>query len=501
MVAESQKSRDNVAGPNGERSNNQMTKPKKQRVRDPIHNLIEFSHSEFEHTLWQAIQTPPFQRLRRIKQLGFSELVFPGATHTRFAHSLGVFHTARQLVDVIREYVVEHDHQFRESQAQHAMAAALLHDVGHGMFSHAFEQIGKYYGWELAKHELVSQRIIKETEISHVLDSLGIGYAANVADVIAHEMPVNLYGSVVSSQFDADRLDYMQRDRFMTGVQSSGVDPTWLLANLEIAQVETGSDETGTGTIETLVLGPKAVQTAESYVLSLFHLYPNVYLHKATRAAELIFTDLFHNLVRLHRSEGEKKSNLAPNHPLFKFMEDPTSLDRALALDDAALWGAIPMLIEAEDPAVCKLALSLSHRTLTRCFDVRQFAEANVARSQDENHVQRQERMARITLICDEVASTLREENCSPGDGCARFLIDQYVRHPYKRFQDSKTPLNQILIRLGETAPRDMADLSPVIRNAESFHICRVYTFRDDMQASGMIEDITRTKIREACDA
>ena len=85
-----------------------MAASKSQRIRDPVHNLIEFDTKQFESTLWRVIQAPQFQRLRRIRQLGFSEFVFPGATHTRFAHSIGVFHTARLLMRVIRRYVGEH---------------------------------------------------------------------------------------------------------------------------------------------------------------------------------------------------------------------------------------------------------------------------------------------------------------------------------------------------------------------------------------------------------
>jgi uncharacterized protein len=109
-----------------------MAKPKPQRIRDPVHNLIEFSSDQFEHTLWRLIQTESFQRLRRIRQLGFTEFVFPGATHTRFAHSIGVFHVARQLLSVIQRYVESHQQQYKPQQANYALAAALLHDVGHG---------------------------------------------------------------------------------------------------------------------------------------------------------------------------------------------------------------------------------------------------------------------------------------------------------------------------------------------------------------------------------
>lgn len=332
-----------------------MAKPKPQRIRDPIHNLIEFGSDQFESTMWQIIQTRPFQRLRRIRQLGFSEFVFPGATHTRFAHSVGVFHTARQLMHVIQRYADSHGQQFKGHSAEHALAAALLHDVGHGMFSHAFEAVGREFGWPMARHEEVSQRLIREGEIAEVLNKeFGNGYAGNVADIIAQETPSNLYGSVVSSQFDADRLDYMQRDRFMTGVQSSGVDPTWLLANLEVAEVGTGVDDSDAGVVQTLVLGPKAQQTAESYVLALFHLYPNVYLHKTTRGAEVLFQGLIRRVMRLLTLGVPDRTGLPKTHPLLKFCSDPTSVDLALALDDSVFWGALPMFMEAEDDEIRK---------------------------------------------------------------------------------------------------------------------------------------------------
>ena len=179
----------------------------------------------------------------------------------------------------------------------------------------------------MARHEEVSQQIIRNSEITEILDDeFGKGYAGNVAAIIAQGIPDNLYGSVVSSQFDADRLDYMQRDRMMTGVQSSGVDPTWLLANLEVAEVPLGADDASAGSVETLVLGPKAVQAAESYVLALFHLYPNVYLHKTTRGAEVLFQALMRRLVALHSASAIADSGLPPAHPIAKFIGEPKGL-------------------------------------------------------------------------------------------------------------------------------------------------------------------------------
>lgn len=128
-----------------------------QRIRDPLHDLIEFNVSnELERNLWRVIQTRPFQRLRRVKQLGFSDLVYPGATHSRLAHSVGVFHTARQLMCVVRKFGEQ-----AESREHRALAAALVHDLGHGPFSHAFETVGKRLSLKLADHEHVSDLLIR----------------------------------------------------------------------------------------------------------------------------------------------------------------------------------------------------------------------------------------------------------------------------------------------------------------------------------------------------
>jgi len=106
--------------------------PKQQRIRDPLHDLIEFNvdRVHLEAVLWRVVQTRPFQRLRRIKQLGFSDVVYPGATHSRLLHSVGVFHTAKRLLRVIDKYV-----SAKNPRADQALAAALLHDLGHGPFA------------------------------------------------------------------------------------------------------------------------------------------------------------------------------------------------------------------------------------------------------------------------------------------------------------------------------------------------------------------------------
>ena len=287
-----------------------------QRIRDPLHNLIEFHDTIFEREMWKVVQTRAFQRLRRVKQLGFSEFVYPGATHTRFAHSLGVFHTARMLMRVIqRSDPAQHDPD-RESRA---LAAALVHDVGHGPFSHAFEDVGKRLNLEMANHERVSDALIRDGEIAQVLNNRGSGFAQDVADLISKKGKSDIYTAVVSSQFDADRLDYMRRDRLMTGTQHPAIDFEWLISNLEVGKANVGVDDEPLDPVPTFVLGPKAIYAAETYVLGLFQLYPTVYFHKATRGAEKIFSELISQVVLPVREGLVEKTGLSRNHPLIVF--------------------------------------------------------------------------------------------------------------------------------------------------------------------------------------
>ena len=473
-----------------------------QRVRDPLHNLIEFGSDQFEHTLWCVIQTPPFQRLRRIRQLGFSEFVFPGATHTRFAHSIGVFHVARQLMRVIRRYIdADPDRPFRDHQAQVALAAALVHDVGHGMFSHAFEKIGKKLSLPLARHESVSEQLIRDSEIACELrKELGGGFADDVANVIKAGKPGNLYDSVVSSQFDADRLDYMRRDSMMTGVESSGIDATWLFANLEVASVPTSADADAAGSVETLVLGPKSFHAAENYVLSLFQLYPNVYFHKATKAAERVFYSLILRLIELSRDGCGDKTGLPRRHPIRRFVENPDQLCSALGLDDTVLWGALPIVVEAADPIIADHARRLWLRNLPKCIDVRQRFEQEIPLESGADHKQRSERAARIAFRCNNVVTAFEERTAGRSGPQRATFIDQDRRSPYKKFQDSQSLLNQILIRTGVEYV-DMAEISPVAASAEAFEVCRVYVTEGDTEACGMVENEIRTQLQTEGDA
>jgi HD superfamily phosphohydrolase len=468
--------------------------PKPQRVRDPLHNLIDFDAGQFEDVIWRVIQTPPFQRLRRIKQLGFSELVYPGATHTRFAHSIGVFHTARLLMRLIERHITAGGGQYRHHQAQVALAAALVHDVGHGMFSHAFEGIGKQLKLVMAKHEHVSDVLIRKSEISDVFREMGSGFANDVAAVIKSGRPGNLYDAVVSSQFDADRLDYMQRDRLMTGLQNGGIDFAWLMANLEIARIKTGVDEEAIGDVETFVLGPKAYYAAETYVLSLFQLYPTIYFHKATRAAEKLFSVLIIRIISLAREGQLSKIGLTKSHPVIRFAIEPESLDNVLALDDAVFWGALPMLVDSRDEQIRDCAKRLRERHLPKCIDVRHILVAEIGLGKATSPRQRSELKNRLERSIASIETKLSNWSKAHSTGVPRIVTDRAVRDPYRRFEESKGPLNQIHIRMSGNEILDVASCSPVIAAIESFELFRAYT--DDEDARSVVQRVVKAQLR-----
>jgi len=458
-----------------------------QRIRDPLHNLIAFqTDGELERVLWNVISTRPFQRLRRVKQLGFSDLVYPGASHSRFAHSLGVFHTARQLMGVVRK----HGGERREGRENIALAAALVHDLGHGPFSHAFEKVGKRLGLTLADHEHVSDRLIRDGEVAEALKPLGGGFANDVADIIKKDGPKTIHNGVVSSQFDADRLDYMRRDRLMTGAQVAGIDFDWLIANLEIADSPIVVDDERVGSAPTFALGPKALLAAEAYVLGLFQLYPTVYFHKATRAAEGLFTELLVKVVELVKEGFFVKTGLPRTHPLVRFALNPEDIEIALSLDDTVVWGALSLMAESEDLTINEFARRLRDRKLYKCLDVRSLVVQRLDPGSGGD--------PGITEKIDRCCATIKESLTSFKKECDSpkpvLLIDADERSPYKS-GDGSVGFNQINILTDGGQLVDLQTRSQVVASLKTFKFLRVYLPADAGAQRKKVMDIIEKEL------
>jgi uncharacterized protein len=332
------------------------------RLRDPIHDLIVFgSKSNSDSTAWKLINSPELQRLRRVKQLGVSEFVFPGATHTRFAHSIGVFNNARRLLRVL-----EREGQKITNERQHViLMAALLHDIGHGPFSHAFENarqaVATARGEEgkIKKHEKWSASFITADD-GGILKVLGKDVATQVAALIEAEDPVDVGHAVVSSSFDADRLDYVLRDRYMTGAGAGAIDQEWLIDNLTTYDIYLPQDDDEKGVkVPTFVFKPKGRQAAEDFLLARYRLYSQIYLHKTTDI-EKLGLDPTHPLVLFLRS---KENEASPSK-----VQDKLNCYRRL--DDYTAWAVIEHLTRCADDYAVMLAKRLLDRNRLRVIDV-----------------------------------------------------------------------------------------------------------------------------------
>jgi HD superfamily phosphohydrolase len=273
-------------------------------IRDPVHDIIPFQDTACDRLLLRLIETAEFQRLRRIKQLGMSELVFPGANHNRFAHSLGVMNTARRFLSTLeRESGI-----VPEEQRIAVLTASLLHDVGHGPFSHTFEKVTG------ESHEARTIEIIQDpdTEVHKCLSD----FDAKLPQTLAAFFDEDLEGrqrdalipphltQVVSSQLDADRFDYLLRESYATGTQYGRFDANWLLQHLHLD-----------GDKKRFYLSHKGIIAAEAYVFARHHMYKTVYFHKTTRAAEVMLRLLFKRLKELLLTKKNKARSFPMRRP------------------------------------------------------------------------------------------------------------------------------------------------------------------------------------------
>src|SRR5262245_59922913 len=180
-------------------------------IRDPVHDVIAFRRDRaVDALLFRLLNTIEVQRLRRVRQLGMASMAYPGADHSRYSHSLGVMETARRIVEQLRR-----NPYISDEQETVCLAAALLHDLGHGPFSHAFERVTEIH------HEELTQRVIEDpdSEVNHVLAEHDRSLPRKVIDVLHCRPKRTFICDILSSQLDADRLDYLLRDNVMTGSQ------------------------------------------------------------------------------------------------------------------------------------------------------------------------------------------------------------------------------------------------------------------------------------------
>src|SRR5438552_12908536 len=236
-------------------------------IRDPVHDVIAFRLDRaVDSLLFNLLNAAEFQRLRRIRQLGMASLAYPGADHSRYSHSLGVMETARKILAQLAT-----SFRIDDEGATLCLAAALLHDLGHGPFSHVFERVSGVH------HEEVTHRVILDPEsgVHQILADHDRAMPQKIVAFLQCQPKRTFFCDIISSQLDADRFDYLLRDNLMTGARYGSYDLEWVLHALTI---DPSADR--------LAVHPKGISAVETYLQARFNMYRNVYFHKVVRSAE-----------------------------------------------------------------------------------------------------------------------------------------------------------------------------------------------------------------------
>lgn len=320
-------------------------------LRDPVHGLISFE-GEAQGVMERLMNTREVQRLRRIRALGHASIAFPGAEHSRFAHAVGSAHVMQRYLDRVRRLAsdIPASDRIDDDMARVALAAALLHDVGHGPFSHTFEAVLP----DARAHEDWTSAIILDpgTEVHAVLHALDPAMPGLVERLVHGHSPIRHLARAVSGTFDVDRCDYLLRDSYMTGVRYGLLDLDWLLAALRLYLPP------GDTAAALAVDGEKGLTAVEGFFLNRLYMYRQVYLHKAVRAADAVSRAMFLRL----RDVGPQPGTPPALEALLR--GQPVDTDAFLQLDDAALQEATRRYAEGDDPVLRDLARRLRDRRL-----------------------------------------------------------------------------------------------------------------------------------------
>ena len=312
---------------------------KKKIINDPVYGFIAIPNN----LAFEIIEHPWFQRLRRIKQLGLTYFVYPSAVHTRFQHALGSMHLMLQAVDVLRSK----GHDISEEEKEGALVAILLHDIGHGPFSHTLEKTIVTH----LSHEELSLLIMDQLNLEFN------GRLTMAIRIFRDIYPKKFLHQLVSSQLDMDRLDYLSRDSFFTGV-AEGVISTYRI----IAMLNVSNDE--------LVVEYKGIYSIENFIISRRLMYWQVYYHKTVMASEYMLINILKRAKYL-RGNGIK---LFCTPALDKFLIDDISgnnfkenkqwITNFTQLDDFDIFTSIKVWIEQEDRILSELCSNLINRRL-----------------------------------------------------------------------------------------------------------------------------------------
>lgn len=304
--------------------------------KDPVHRYVHVRDT----LIWDLINAREFQRLRRIRQLGTSYVTFHGAEHSRFNHSLGVYEIMRR---ILSNFSRRSNFMITEEERLLCLSAALLHDIGHGPFSHSFEKVFH------TDHEEWTQRILTgDTQVNAVLRRVSDDFPTKVAQMIGKTYPNKLLVSLISSQIDADRMDYLLRDAYYTGTSYGSFDLERILRVLKPYE-------------DKVVIKHTGMHAVEDYIAARYQMYWQVYFHRVTRSAEVILRNIFARVRHLHESGYSFVHNPKRFMPLFT---DTMTLEEYITLDEATVMYYMSEWSEESDEVLSDLCRRFMDRRL-----------------------------------------------------------------------------------------------------------------------------------------
>jgi HD superfamily phosphohydrolase len=310
-------------------------------INDPLYGFITIPYD----LVFSLIEHPYFQRLRRIRQLGMTHLVYPGAHHTRFHHALGAMHLMGQAIEVLRSK----GHDISREEAEAVTVAILLHDIGHGPFSHALED-SIVHG---ARHEELSKLFMER------LNSEMDGKLSMAISIFNNAYPKKFLHQLVSSQLDMDRLDYLGRDSFFTGVSEGVISHERIIKMLEVYN-------------DKLAIEEKGIYSIEKFIVARRLMYWQVYLHKTVVSAECMLINILRRAREISAKDRTMFASpalrifLEKDHTLDDFRKDKQVLNDFAGLDDSDITLSVKVWSKSSDPVLSYLSSCMMNRTLFR---------------------------------------------------------------------------------------------------------------------------------------
>ncbi|TXD50905.1 HD domain-containing protein [Polaribacter sp. IC066] len=327
-------------------------------LNDPIYGFIQIPNS----LIFDIIEHPYFQRLRRIAQMGFSNLVYPGANHTRFHHALGCIHLMQKAVRVLRFKQIK----ISKEEENALCIAILLHDIGHGAFSHALE------------HSIVSDISHEEISLKFMkkLNKEFDGKLTLAIDIFQRKHPRKFLGQLISSQLDIDRLDYLRRDSFYTGVTEGNISSDRLIVMMNVKDDE-------------LVIEQKGIYSVEKFLVARRLMYWQVYLHKTGLVAENMLVNVLKRAKELAERGVELFASTALHYFLYNQINKENFTDKTLEmfskLDDYDVLSAIKEWTNHDDKVLSLLSQMIVDRKLLRVeIQKDAFDEGQISRKREK---------------------------------------------------------------------------------------------------------------------